>query len=341
MEHALNGRSAPDMRVVKAVPSSTPVCEAVWPEFKEVEVENVNSKCFLPSIQSLIGTADSSGPKHEQQRKPPSRMYALPSLTVSTAEAETQKQQQQGRNTSTAISQALDYTSPTISDSKALSLSPPQGPDFRFNNANGSPSASSSQSSVFVPPYFSGAINKPDPHQQRQRPPPCSQPGQSPSSSAYQSPYQALSYPQSAETISKYPYLSSTQRCLETPSMYNAQQPLPSAFPPSNISVSNTPSTSNSHGVSSVDQDNPSQHHHYISPSSSAAFADQPQNKYICQTCNKEFLRPSSLRIHNHSHTGEKPFKCPHAGCGKAYSVRSNMKRHQRGCHGSESLGSS
>jgi len=77
---------------------------------------------------------------------------------------------------------------------------------------------------------------------------------------------------------------------------------------------------------------NPWHHHHHQSPSSHAAFP-QSQDRYICQTCNKAFSRPSSLRIHSHSHTGEKPFKCPHHGCGKAFSVRSNMKRHERGCH--------
>ncbi|KAI5305991.1 hypothetical protein KEM56_002614 [Ascosphaera pollenicola] len=53
------------------------------------------------------------------------------------------------------------------------------------------------------------------------------------------------------------------------------------------------------------------QHHHYFPSSTGAA--------------------PYS---HNHdSHTGEKPYRCPHTGCGKAFSVRSNMKRHERGCH--------
>jgi hypothetical protein len=56
------------------------------------------------------------------------------------------------------------------------------------------------------------------------------------------------------------------------------------------------------------------------------------QDRYICPTCNKAFSRPSSLRIHSHSHVGEKPYKCPNAGCGKAFSVRSNLKRHERGC---------
>ncbi|ODQ76614.1 hypothetical protein LIPSTDRAFT_46862, partial [Lipomyces starkeyi NRRL Y-11557] len=54
---------------------------------------------------------------------------------------------------------------------------------------------------------------------------------------------------------------------------------------------------------------------------------------YVCQVCTRAFSRPSSLRIHSHSHTGEKPFVCGHQGCGKAFSVRSNMKRHERGCH--------
>ncbi|THC93233.1 hypothetical protein EYZ11_007287 [Aspergillus tanneri] len=70
-------------------------------------------------------------------------------------------------------------------------------------------------------------------------------------------------------------------------------------------------------------------------PASSTIAAPFQQNhdRYICRTCHKAFSRPSSLRIHSHSHTGEKPFRCTHAGCGKAFSVRSNMKRHERGCH--------
>lgn len=74
------------------------------------------------------------------------------------------------------------------------------------------------------------------------------------------------------------------------------------------------------------------QHHHYLQPVPGHLFT-QSQDRYICQTCNKAFSRPSSLRIHSHSHTGEKPFKCSQVGCGKAFSVRSNMKRHERGCH--------
>lgn len=49
-----------------------------------------------------------------------------------------------------------------------------------------------------------------------------------------------------------------------------------------------------------------------------------------CRICNKQFKRPSSLQTHYYSHTGEKIFKCPWDGCGKLFSVKSNMTRHYR-----------
>ncbi|GAA5985481.1 hypothetical protein JCM11641_007082 [Rhodosporidiobolus odoratus] len=48
--------------------------------------------------------------------------------------------------------------------------------------------------------------------------------------------------------------------------------------------------------------------------------------RYTCPHCSKRFARPSSLRIHMHSHTGEKPFSCPL--CDRAFSVQSNLRRH-------------
>ncbi|TRM69453.1 hypothetical protein BD626DRAFT_563196 [Schizophyllum amplum] len=52
--------------------------------------------------------------------------------------------------------------------------------------------------------------------------------------------------------------------------------------------------------------------------------------KYECTYCGKGFNRPSSLKIHLNSHTGEKPFVCPVDGCGRSFSVLSNMRRHAR-----------
>ncbi|KAI9496895.1 hypothetical protein BDB00DRAFT_733532, partial [Zychaea mexicana] len=52
--------------------------------------------------------------------------------------------------------------------------------------------------------------------------------------------------------------------------------------------------------------------------------------KYHCPYCDKGFSRPSSLRIHTYSHTGEKPFVCPEPGCSRKFSVQSNMRRHLR-----------
>ncbi|KAI7866011.1 hypothetical protein BDF14DRAFT_1686934, partial [Spinellus fusiger] len=52
--------------------------------------------------------------------------------------------------------------------------------------------------------------------------------------------------------------------------------------------------------------------------------------RYVCPFCRKKFSRPSSLRIHTYSHTGEKPFACPEEGCGRRFSVQSNMRRHIR-----------
>ncbi|KPV74823.1 uncharacterized protein RHOBADRAFT_53760 [Rhodotorula graminis WP1] len=59
-----------------------------------------------------------------------------------------------------------------------------------------------------------------------------------------------------------------------------------------------------------------------------AAAGESPQDagRYGCPHCPKRFARPSSLRIHMHSHTGEKPFTCPM--CDRAFSVQSNLRRH-------------
>ncbi|KAI9059081.1 hypothetical protein FKP32DRAFT_1580517 [Trametes sanguinea] len=52
--------------------------------------------------------------------------------------------------------------------------------------------------------------------------------------------------------------------------------------------------------------------------------------RHGCGICHRRFNRPSSLRIHMNSHTGEQPFECPFPGCSRRFSVNSNMRRHYR-----------
>ncbi|KAJ7024893.1 hypothetical protein C8F04DRAFT_968392, partial [Mycena alexandri] len=56
----------------------------------------------------------------------------------------------------------------------------------------------------------------------------------------------------------------------------------------------------------------------------------EDSRKHLCPTCGKRFQRPSSLRIHANTHTGATPYSCPHPGCGRAFNVASNMRRHFR-----------
>lgn len=305
-------------------------------------VEDPSSKCTLPSIQSLIGMSEAPASKSEQQRKSCARgKTRMTSLCTSIAEVEKSGSQQQfhGDHIQSTDHRPQTYGQLSVSNPGALPPSPPLRPELGFDAAMQSPSAASSHSSLNGVSYYGSAINNTEPHQQRQSRPTSSHPGTSMTSQASLSSYQPSPYPPSPGTVSNFSYPSPAHPSAGTPIVYY-QRSLPPTFPPPSLPTTITPTLSSSHDLSPVDHNNPWQHHHYISPSSSAAYASQSQDRYVCQTCNKAFSRPSSLRIHSHSHTGEKPFKCPHSGCGKAFSVRSNMKRHERGCHGGESPGS-
>lgn len=65
-------------------------------------------------------------------------------------------------------------------------------------------------------------------------------------------------------------------------------------------------------------------------PTNSRSKGSGSNGKFECSYCNKKFSRPSSLRTHIHSHTGEKPFRCDAPGCGRCFSVHSNLRRHQK-----------
>ncbi|CAN8100216.1 unnamed protein product [Discula destructiva] len=263
-----------------------------------------NSKCSLPSISNLLGLADGGSPTSETPPAQQSSSQKSDTRPSSSDYNQPKQQQQQQRN-------------------GGLPPTPPMSSDASFDGySHHSPTAKEVQQMPTHNYYFDSAPSmghvEPGVHRQHMVPRLPVQSGYAPAyTHSYMSPAMGSYYPAMQPTPPPQPQVSG---------LY-FQRPLPQAFPPMPLGV--MPSSGPS----------PWQHHHYISPSSAASFP-QSQDRYICQTCNKAFSRPSSLRIHSHSHTGEKPFKCPHAGCGKAFSVRSNMKRHERGCHSFESSSS-
>ncbi|KAI0820686.1 hypothetical protein BC628DRAFT_831637 [Trametes gibbosa] len=66
----------------------------------------------------------------------------------------------------------------------------------------------------------------------------------------------------------------------------------------------------------------------YVIPAGECSPDDD--RRHGCGICHRRFNRPSSLRIHMNSHTGEQPFECPFPGCSRRFSVNSNMRRHYR-----------
>ncbi|KAL0937347.1 uncharacterized protein CTRU02_207078 [Colletotrichum truncatum] len=273
------------------------------------------SKCSLPSISNLLGLADQGSPTSETHPQIPQQ--------ASSQKPETRP------NSSHYGSSAMRGLPPT----------PPMSSDASFDGYNSPSTRSVSQLSVVSQPQSNYYYESTPPLEADAHRPMAPVVSRVPVHAAYHQPQPfqpaympaympAQNHPMAA---SYYPPMQPTPPPQAQISGLYYQRPLPQQFPP----MAAVPV-----GMGPTPGANPWQHHHYISPSSAASFP-QSQDRYICQTCNKAFSRPSSLRIHSHSHTGEKPFKCPHAGCGKAFSVRSNMKRHERGCHNFESGSSS
>lgn len=303
-------------------------------------------KPSLPSISSLLEFAGGEKPASEAGKYLAATCLRLFLTEVAAGQSpqsqhrqssspQLRQTQQQVPGTMQRPQQPSAYVAaPTVTSNTRMTLppTPPMHPDAAGDGQR-SPSSASTHSAASAAYFMGASLNNMEPHQQRQAmqsmPPMKRDSLPSHSMSPYsgsmyaQSPYQ--SSPGNASASSFY---SPEQHTYNSAAMY-AQRPLPSNYQPT-MPLPMPPS--NPSGTGS----NPWQHHHYISTSSQSAFP-QSQDRYICSTCNKAFSRPSSLRIHSHSHTGEKPYKCPQAGCGKAFSVRSNMKRHERGCHASTS----
>ncbi|PNS14133.1 hypothetical protein CAC42_6646 [Sphaceloma murrayae] len=276
------------------------------------------NKPSLPSISNLLGIADGekSSQASSESRSPPQK-FSPPATQQPTPIEGTPSAQYHSVSDNLMIN-GSQVQKPTFPPT------PPMRAESMHDGVN-SPSTISSHSSFSGPSHhhLGAAMNNMDAAQQRVYMPAMHMAKQHPGPQAMYSasPYPMHPYMASPVSASGGSYYS--PEAVYQNGMYH-QRPLPSNFHPAMIAAPMLPP-----GV--VATANPWEHHHYLSA------ANQPfpsvQDRYVCTTCKKAFSRPSSLKIHSHSHTGEKPFKCPHPGCGKAFSVRSNMKRHERGCH--------
>ncbi|KEY73117.1 hypothetical protein S7711_04867 [Stachybotrys chartarum IBT 7711] len=270
-----------------------------------------DARCSLPSISNLLGLADAGSPTSDASPTSLHHSPKLDSLANSNRQGPSYMKAAPERTRSSSQHRTLPPSPPMSTDASFESSSPTSKSVGHFSNASGSGG------------YYYETTPPLESDQQRQSAP----------SLGLSRPLNQLPLPQQQCASMPFPvqpprgtYYQPAQPPQPHVSGLYYQRPLPQNFPPPlTIPVAMAPSS----GA------NPWQHHHYMNPSHGAAFP-QSQDRYICAICNKAFSRPSSLRIHGHSHTGEKPFKCTQAGCGKAFSVRSNMKRHERGCHSFE-----
>ena len=271
-------------------------------------------KCSLPSISSLLECAEDAS-LHAASM---SQMKACCSPVLTDFFIGIERQRPNPR--------------PIVAQNQSVPPTPPLRPDSAFHRSSHSPplsvSSTATTASILSPPMYT--------RQPQPLPSPPSGAYQAAHTSPYSSPaLSAASYPSPPESTTTPYYFQGQGQPMSAPSSYFKQRdggmipPLstspPSYLPPPAAATAAAAAAPTHHQTNA-----PSAPAYYYSPGS---IPYQTQDRYICRVCNKAFSRPSSLRIHSHSHTGEKPFRCAHEGCGKCFSVRSNMKRHERGCH--------
>lgn len=56
----------------------------------------------------------------------------------------------------------------------------------------------------------------------------------------------------------------------------------------------------------------------------------QSKSPIRCRFCKRAFPREKSLQAHQRIHTGERPYRCTHAGCHKSFVQSGQLRTHQR-----------